>query len=298
MSTRNMKAVMVLNNFWHWSGGMAQYVSWATNTPIPYPNYNGDWETFQRYSAQFYTCTSCSQWYKSHISAIVQRVNSISNVSYKVDPTIFSWELANEPRNFPVTWVSDISSYIKSLDSNHMVTIGMEGHLPAQENVTDSWVPAHQVATVDYSTVHIWVQNRGWYDPKQPKTTFGPALNKARAELDIHHNESLTLIQKPLVFEEFGLARDNESYVPGTPVVLRDLFYNTLFKQTYQTILIRSGGLCGVAFWAWSGAAHPPDPWIGDPPHEPAGWYSVFDVDGSTRSVITNAAKLISSFSG
>ncbi|HMA53407.1 MAG TPA: mannanase, partial [Acidobacteriota bacterium] len=28
MGKRGMRAVMVLNNFWQWSGGMAQYVSW------------------------------------------------------------------------------------------------------------------------------------------------------------------------------------------------------------------------------------------------------------------------------
>ncbi len=46
----NMKAVMVLNNYWQWSGGMAQYVAWSEGTPIPYP---GDWGVFMNYSAKF-----------------------------------------------------------------------------------------------------------------------------------------------------------------------------------------------------------------------------------------------------
>ena len=33
MGKRDMKAVMVLNNFWQWSGGMGQYVSWHENRP-------------------------------------------------------------------------------------------------------------------------------------------------------------------------------------------------------------------------------------------------------------------------
>ena len=33
---REMKAVMVLNNYWQWSGGMGQYVSWSEGTSIPY----------------------------------------------------------------------------------------------------------------------------------------------------------------------------------------------------------------------------------------------------------------------
>lgn len=38
MSKRGMRATMTLNNEWQWSGGFAQYVSWAqNNTIIPYP---------------------------------------------------------------------------------------------------------------------------------------------------------------------------------------------------------------------------------------------------------------------
>ena len=37
MDARGMRAVMQLNNYWHWSGGMAQYVSWAEGSSIPYP---------------------------------------------------------------------------------------------------------------------------------------------------------------------------------------------------------------------------------------------------------------------
>ena len=29
MGKRQMRAVMCLNNFWHWSGGFAQYIAWA-----------------------------------------------------------------------------------------------------------------------------------------------------------------------------------------------------------------------------------------------------------------------------
>jgi hypothetical protein len=33
-----MRATMTLNNEWQWSGGFAQYISWAEgNASIPYP---------------------------------------------------------------------------------------------------------------------------------------------------------------------------------------------------------------------------------------------------------------------
>lgn len=63
---------------------------------------------------------------------------------YKDSPTIFAWELANEPRcgadgvrNLPRSddcttetlgsWIDEMSTYVKSLDPHHLVTWGGEG---------------------------------------------------------------------------------------------------------------------------------------------------------------------------
>jgi hypothetical protein len=35
LSRRAMRAVMVLNNYWEWTGGMGQYVSWSDGSQIP-----------------------------------------------------------------------------------------------------------------------------------------------------------------------------------------------------------------------------------------------------------------------
>jgi mannan endo-1,4-beta-mannosidase len=37
MANRDMLAVVYLNNYWVWSGGMAQYVSWLEGEPVPNP---------------------------------------------------------------------------------------------------------------------------------------------------------------------------------------------------------------------------------------------------------------------
>jgi hypothetical protein len=36
--------------------------------------------------------------YKNFLTALVTRVNTITGVAYRDDPTIFAWELINEPR--------------------------------------------------------------------------------------------------------------------------------------------------------------------------------------------------------
>jgi mannan endo-1,4-beta-mannosidase len=84
MAERDMRAVMELNNFWHWSGGMAQYVSWSDGTEIPYP---GNWSRFIAYSAGFYACDECQAWYHDHITTVVERVNSYTGLAYRDDPT-------------------------------------------------------------------------------------------------------------------------------------------------------------------------------------------------------------------
>jgi mannan endo-1,4-beta-mannosidase len=60
--------------------------------------------------------------------------------------------------------------------------------------------------------------------------------------------------------------------------------------------------LTGVNFWAWGGEGRPRTPqgiwqpgdnFIGDPPHEFQGWYSVFDTDTTTHRIIkTYATKM------
>ena len=49
-----MKAVLYLNNFWQWSGGMSQYMAWFNGKPVVDPDVTGDWNAFMDNSAAFY----------------------------------------------------------------------------------------------------------------------------------------------------------------------------------------------------------------------------------------------------
>ncbi|MBV9268095.1 MAG: hypothetical protein JO061_18145, partial [Acidobacteriaceae bacterium] len=74
-----LKLIIPFTNNWTDFGGMDQYVRWA----------NG------QYHDQFYTDPTIRQWYKNWVSHLVNRVNSITGIAYKNDPTIMMWELAN-----------------------------------------------------------------------------------------------------------------------------------------------------------------------------------------------------------
>jgi endo-1,4-beta-mannosidase len=54
MAKRDMKAVLYLNNFWQWSGGMSQYMAWINGKPVMDPDVTGDWNAFMDNSASFY----------------------------------------------------------------------------------------------------------------------------------------------------------------------------------------------------------------------------------------------------
>jgi mannan endo-1,4-beta-mannosidase len=282
MGRRGLRAVMVLNNFWQWSGGMAQYVSWHEKTPIPYP---GDYEKFITYAVRFYTYPECQDWFRAHIAMLVDRTNPYTGTKYRDDPAVFSWELANEPRRYPQSWIEDTAATIKSLDPNHMVTTGSEGAPPGEP--AQDFVKTHSAPAIDYVTIHIWPQNWGWYDPKRP-STFKAAEPLAAAYF-VKHAKEAAAMGKPLVLEEFGLARDwapfKDNLNPASPTTTKDLYYAALYKLVTDSIA--SGGpAMGDNFWAWAGEARPGTAWVGDPPHEPAGWYSVYDADASTLAVI------------
>ena len=291
LSQRGIRAVMVLNNYWEWTGGMAQYVSWGQGTKIPYRlAQGGNYNTFTQYIDRFYACAPCQTAYRAHIQTVIKRVNTVNGRTYRDDPTIFSWQLANEPRNYPANWVGDLGQFIKSLDSNHMVTVGSEGSWAGDFKAT------HGSPTIDYTTCHIWVEPWGKYNATDSSASqLTTATNFAVDYLNTHNTDSASL-GKPLVLEEFGLARDGWAstgkYEPATPVTNRNKYYQSLFSKV-ESLMAAGGAIAGDNFWAWAGEARPPSKWTGDPPHETAGWFSVYDADASTLAVIsTHAAAL------
>jgi mannan endo-1,4-beta-mannosidase len=290
MGKRGMRAVMVLNNYWFWSGGMAQYVAWHESSPIPYP---GDWGAFMDYSARFYACQECQTWYRNHIATLIQRTNHYTGLTYRDDPAVFAWELANEPRRYPQEWIDATAAYIKSLDPHHLVTTGSEGTPPGEKQ---DFRQTHAGPAIDYATVHIWPQNWGWYDPHKPASYDGAELS-ARSYFRSRASDAAAL-GKPLVLEEFGLARDWEPlhniYDVNAPTTYRDRFYTTMFQEV-DASRSNGGPAAGDNFWAWAGLTRPGYSWVGDPPHETPGWYSVYDIDKSTLAVIAAHAKQMTS---
>ena len=302
MGKRDMKAIMCLNNFWHWSGGMAQYVSWENNTTIPYPPIegDGDWQKYQEYASSFYSNKEAKEHYYNHIRFIVLRENTYTGKIYRDDPTIMSWQLGNEPRGINnredfLDWIKFSAQLIKEIDSNHLVTVGSEGST-AHPSSGNNFAKDHESEYIDYTTIHIWIQNWGWFNPTD-KQSLSTSIDRVQTYINEHEKLAIKL-NKPVVLEEFGISRDYNNYSSNSSVSLRDKYFNKVFDII--SLKVKNGSpLAGSNFWAWGGFGRPRKPksiwkkhdqFIGDPPHEFQGWYSIYNSDLSTIKIIKKFA--------
>lgn len=76
------------------------------------------------------------QAYKNYVKTLLTRRNTITGVVYSEDPTVFAWELANEPEtsaNYEINqgikpgslvhnWLKEMSAFVKALAPQHMVS--------------------------------------------------------------------------------------------------------------------------------------------------------------------------------
>jgi mannan endo-1,4-beta-mannosidase len=114
------------------------------------------------------------------------------------------------------------------------------------------------------------------------------------------HERLASELGKPLLFEEFGFPRDDERYVPEATTAFRDRYYRTIYDAV-EASWSAGGPVMGSNFWAWNGearAAHADSRfaegdrgYMGDPPHEPQGWYGVYDSDSSTLAIVRRHAR-------
>lgn len=310
MAKRDMVAVLYLNNYWQWSGGMSQYMSWLTGEPPFDPDVTGDWSGFMQNSARFYRSDKAQVWYQDLIRNLVTRTNTVNGRPYLEDPTIMSWQLANEPRPgsdkegrhyFPQykEWIASTARFIKSLDSNHLVSTGSEGAMGTLRDLA-LYQEAHTPDEVDYLTFHLWPKNWSWFDVTRPEVTFAEALIKSKSYI-LEHLQVANALGKPIVLEEFGIERDAADYRLVSTTHQRDRFFKEILGFLENQLRL-SAPIAGSNFWAWGGVGRAQsedfiwrsgDPFTGDPPQEPQGLNSVFSGDKSTLEVLRGHAKFM-----
>lgn len=301
MAKRDMVAVIYLTNSWDWSGGYGFYLRETGHGDSPDAHGEG-YNDYVEYARQFFHDEKAQQLFLNHVRNIVSRTNTVTGKPYREDPTIMSWQLCNEPRPFGkpevpnfVKWVKETAALIKSIDPNHLVSTGSEGVIGCNVN-EELCTTVHNDRNIDYMTVHIWPANWQWASKDRLFEALPNVYNKTTEYLAQHDRIAFN-INKPYVVEEFGYPRDNNFHGAGSPTVTRDAFYAFVFSKVNESR--KNGGpMAGCNFWGWGGSGRPTNEtwsmgadYLCDPPHEPQGWYSVFDNDASTLQLIRNAFK-------
>lgn len=305
MGKRDLKAIVFFSNNWEWSGGFQQYLIWNNLVPKDQETRKLTWDEQRDIVSKFYSCEPCKRAYDEQVNLVMNRTNKVTKKKYVDDPAIMAWELANEPRPMrPFAnddykkWIADVSAMIKRKDKNHLVTLGHEGFMGTES--LKLFEEIHEDKNVDYVTIHIWAKNWGWFQGEKVAEGFSNVVEKATAYLD-EHLKIAEKVNKPLVVEEFGLPRNEQSFDINSSTSLRDDYYGKIFARVAESA--KSGGyLAGANFWAFGGTSRPVkgqifwkkgDDYMGDPPMEEQGLNTVFDSDKTTWAIINKYYKLL-----
>eukprot|EP01025_Chloroclados_australasicus_P034335 TRINITY_DN3510_c0_g1_i7.p1 TRINITY_DN3510_c0_g1~~TRINITY_DN3510_c0_g1_i7.p1 ORF type:complete len:557 (-),score=63.76 TRINITY_DN3510_c0_g1_i7:87-1757(-) len=204
----------------------------------------------------FWFDDNAKQLYKNHITFMTNRVNTFNDRAYKDDPTIFAWNIINEPRcsrdecikgTALADWLDEMAAHIKQEDPNHMITVGEEGFY-SEQGCDSGLNPGDWAGTsgqnspvdhfsqhIDFISSHVWPDNwdrldwefmQSWIEGKQAEAQ---ALNK------------------PLLLEEFGKATNSKDDAVEIASV-RDPIYREVFAKVSDS-LDNGGTLRGALFW-------------------------------------------------
>ncbi|TPX58347.1 hypothetical protein PhCBS80983_g03179 [Powellomyces hirtus] len=116
-SNAGIRIIFPFIDRWEWWGGVESFVK-LINPSLP--------------PSAFYSNPAVMGVFKSIISQIVLRNNTVSGILYRDDPTILAWETGNELEldggRVPATWTQNVAAHLKSIDPNHLVMDGSFKH--------------------------------------------------------------------------------------------------------------------------------------------------------------------------
>lgn len=296
MGKRRMVAVLYLNNSWEWSGGYGYYLEQAGEGKAPRPNEDG-YPAFMKFVARYATCEKAHQLFYDYVRFILSRTNRYTGLKYTDDPAIMSWQIGNEPRAFSTEalpafekWLAEASALIRSLDANHLVSIGSEGSWGC-ENDYGVYERICADKNIDYCNIHLWPYNWGWARADHLVEDLAVSCRNTKDYID-RHLAICARLSKPLVMEEFGYPRDGFSFSLSSTTEGRDGYYKYVFSLVGDNAE-KGGYFAGCNFWGWGGFAKPRheqwevgDDYTGDPAQEAQGLNSVFVTDTTTLQVV------------
>ncbi|CAN6443642.1 unnamed protein product [Victoria cruziana] len=243
-----IRLILCLVNNLHAYGGKAQYVQWA-------------WEegsASSRSNDSFFSDSLIRQHFKDYVKALLTRRNSFTGVEYRNDPTIFAWELMNEPRcttdpsgGSLQSWIKEMSEFVKSIDNNHMLTVGVEGFYGAATakklhfNPGDyasilgtDFIKNSKIAAIDFASVHTYPDS--WC----PGFNFTEKMKFVLKWISSHIDDGDRELKKPVLFAEFGLSSKTDNFQTGH----RYQYYKKVYDLVYESAKAKRSG-AGAMPW-------------------------------------------------
>lgn len=237
-----IRLILPLVNYWPDFGGVDQYLQWFGLT---------DRVDFFRHPAP-------KGAYRAWAEHLLLRTNTRTGRQYREEPAIFAWELANEPRcvgrdgdalpggvDILLNWAHEMSAFLKSLDSNHLVGVGDEGWFarrfawgnPLYNGAHGADCEALlAIPTIDFGTFHLYPA----FAPKEAPEAFGARWIR-------EHQEVAAAAGKPMLLEEFGVK--GNSPVPRAGI----------FQRWLDEIAVTGGA--GALLWMIAAAGHDRQPY-------------------------------------
>lgn len=185
--------------------------------------------------------------FKKLIKQIIERKNSINGKIYREDPTIMAWEIANELEYWHFAksdvhkWIKDIAAYIKSLDKNHLVTIGISTDDP-EFGKNSSIYQLFDVPALDFFSFHLY-PSYGVVDSSESMIS-----NNDVQKIEFITKNFLSL-GKPVIMEEFGFSNSVAFNLKVRSDKDTAGLYNSAFKAYMDAAFL--AGCSGAMFWGW-----------------------------------------------
>ncbi|XP_028761693.1 mannan endo-1,4-beta-mannosidase 2 isoform X1 [Neltuma alba] len=229
-------------------GGKTQYVNWAWQEGIGLSSSNDS----------FFFDPSIRSYFKNYIKTILTRKNTITGIEYRNDPVIFGWELINEPRCMSdpsgdtlQEWIEEMASFVKAIDKNHLVTVGLEGfygpHDPKSLTVNpEDWasklgsdfIRNSKVSNIDFTSVHIYPDQ--WFHDQ----LFEDQLKFVSKWMLSHMEDGDKVLKRPVLFSEYGWSDMNQNFSTAE----REKMYKTILNIIYKSAKRKRSG-AGVLVW-------------------------------------------------
>lgn len=230
-------------------GGKRQYVKWAWEEGIGLSSSNDS----------FFFDPSIKSYFKSYLKTILTRKNHLTGVEYRDDPAIFGWELMNEPRCSSdqsgatlQKWIEEMAKYVKSIDKNHLVTIGLEGFYgptsrPEKLKVNPGewfstlgtdFIRNSMISNIDFTTVHIYPDQ--WLIGAQ----LDEKVQYISKWITSHIEDGDRELRKPVLFTEFGISNKNKNFDHSH----RDVAYKVIYDLIHKSAR-KNGSGAGAFIW-------------------------------------------------